>query len=732
MSDDSSSWSRRRFLKRTSAAGLAGASVTVDWALPATAALPGPNRDLLSRLRSIPAEHPRLHITNESLETLREQADTTHSRYRALLLDWTDRHRNDNIRPGGPTVGESLERAGSYVTSAALAALIGGRERDLELAREWTLAICTYPDGDLREYNLGVYAAGLARSYDWLYDEWTDDEKQQIREHLTMLIRQVYLGSFRGKAGVTRWWAPRYLHHDFWIAVGGYGEAALALLGEVEDAPIWAERAKRLFDKVFTLLGDDGSWHEGVADWCYAAAPLLWFFGAWETAVGDDLHEDNAWIENTADYRLYHWLPDDTYVHLDDSFRSGRYGPSGTASAHLLRRLASLYDDGHAQWLAEHDEPLDLMEHPPGVYQAPYESSSYSHDRRRNIWSPALALPWSLLWYDPSVESSSPEDLLLQKHFPNKDIAIFRTGWDDDEAVISLACGPLGGHKMAELQRAGEKFHIGNVSHGHTNYNSITLFADGEFFIVPPGYARRSSYFQNSIAVDGANFRYDIGSTVHIDTVTLEGDVMYARGDATDGFMEELNVQRFHRHLILVDGALVVIDDIRRPGGPHRMYNLLQWTLHHDPREHEVAIDGSSAVWTPRDVSDVRLRLDLLAPREFAWETNTMQDQDGIEMLESVRLIQPEWYDNTLHVTGVLSWASHDVDPRPVETGDLAGVWWAGSSTRPAVLIALEETSPEEARASAGSAVEGPAYVFSTNPAAPGEAVVVGGEKEKD
>ena len=76
-----------------------------------------------------------------------------------------------------------------------------------------------------------------------------------------------YEGSFTGGSEELRW-SDAYLHHDHWIAVGGYGEASLSLLGEVEEASKYAAHAKAIFEKIFTWLGDDGAWHEGAADWC--------------------------------------------------------------------------------------------------------------------------------------------------------------------------------------------------------------------------------------------------------------------------------------------------------------------------------------------------------------------------------------------------------------------------------------------------------------------------------
>src|SRR5690606_22403324 len=109
---------------------------------------------------------------------------------------------------------------------------------------------------------------------------------------------------------------------------------------------------------------------------CYTMAPLLWFYGAWESVTKERLY-DHPWIKNTATYRLFHRLTDRDYVYLNDSFRCGRYSTSGAASCHLLRRLASVFNDCHAQWLADQDERFDMLPSPKGVYEAPYENLSF-------------------------------------------------------------------------------------------------------------------------------------------------------------------------------------------------------------------------------------------------------------------------------------------------------------------------------------------------------------------
>jgi len=712
---------RRRFLGDVALGG--GLAALASCQLAAKRALGAEEQEQLqARLRAISCVHPRLHLDASGLASLRERVGGTHRRYADLLLEWVEKNRGWSPPvdvPDNELNEVLLEESGAFVTNAALGCVVSGKAEHRELARRWTLAMCRVPRAPLKNYGLGIYAAGLARSYDWLYETWTAAERARIRDHVARLVRELYLGSFPGTEH-ERWWANAHLHHDHWIPMGGFGEAALALLGEVEGADRWAARAKLDFDDCLSWLADDGAWHEGAADWCYAMAPLLWFYGAWQSVTGEDLH-DAPWIRNTARYRLYHWLPDDTYVYLNDSFRSGRYNTSGSASCHLLRRLASLFRDGRAQWLAGRDEAFDLKPGPKGVYQAPFEGSSYRAERIEYPHAASQCMAWNVLWYDPSVKAEAPAGLPRCAHFTNQGVAILRSGWDDGATVVSLACGPLAGHRCAERIRAGQPCSAANFTHAHADYNALTLFARGQYFLVPPGYARRSSRFQNTVSANGADLRVDPALDVRLEAVVEKADFAYAVGDATDAFLPEVGVKRYRRHLVLLDGCLVVYDDLQRADLTGRVWNWFQWTLHSDPRQHRLALSGRRATWTARSAREERLALDVVEPQEFAWEPATLTCRADVPMLEALRLVRPEWYSVRGPVLAVLSWEDEPVLPAPCHGDGHLGITWPERPKRPAVTFATATLNEAAARSSVARAAGGrAALLFGHRPDKPG------------
>jgi len=643
-------------------------------------------------LSNIPAQHPSLHFNSEALEQLRRKAEGTHSSYAKMLFEWVDQNKTwSPLDMPYPSAGEvALEQSAAFVTNVALAFVLSQQDEYLQLCRRWVAEMLEYPKNGVRNYGFGIYAAGLARVYDWLYHHLTDQERQKIRTNVVDVVTQLHKGSIPG-AGGEFWWASAHMHHDHWIPVGGYGEAALALLGEVKEASTWATAAKTDFDFALSWLGDDGAWHEGAADWCYAVAPLLWFYSAWQSVIGENLH-DVPWIRNTAKYRLYHWLPDDSYIYLNDSFRSGRYNTSGSASCHLLRRLASLFQDGYAQWLADRDEAFDMRPGPKGVYQAPYEKLSYTGEPKDYPYTQSQCVAWNVLWYDPKVVPIPPENLPRAEHFENQGVVIMRTGWKKDAAVISLSCAPLAGQKCAERIRKGEQISSRNYGHAHADYNAFTLFACGQYFIIPPGYARRSSAFQNVVTVNGADFVVDPSIKVQIVALRKDARFSYAVGDATEAFLPHLAVQRYRRHILLLErGWMVLFDDLQLSdiASRRRNYNNFVWMVYSDPSTHQLAIKENKAIWTARSDDKSTLSMQLLEPQDLAWERATLQSTGGINMLEALRLKRPEWYSNQMRVLSIWSWQDDLDAPTLLRHSDFIAVLWRKPDDVPAVGFAV-------------------------------------------
>jgi len=673
---------RRQFLEKT---GVISSCVTMGAPLWVKKENPGifpgniSKRDLeviRSQIRSKKAGHPSIHFNETRLKEIRHNARGTHRIYVDRLYRWME--KNVSWEPPEIT-GEQgneveLEESGAFLTNVSLAFSISGKREYLEIARKWALKMCDYPNKAIRNYGIGIYVAGLARSYDWLYHDLPVSDRDVIKDSISHILMRMYTDAQPG-AENPFWWARSYIHHDFCIPMGGFGEASLAMLGELEDADKYAAFARLNFDILMSWIGEDGSWHEGVADWCYAMAPMLWFYGAWESTVGENLM-DTPWMRNTATYRLYHWLPDNHYVNLNDSFRSGRYSTSGSASSHLLRRLASVFRDGYAQWLADQDEEFDQKPSPKGVYQAPYERLSYQFDPIEYPHPDSQTAAWNVLWYDPTIPPVPPGQLPRSKHFENLDIVIMRTGWSKNDTVVSFSCGPLSGHTLARRLRAGESISPSIYYHDHADHASFTIFANDQYVIIPPGYARRASGFQNVVSLNGADYNTDPSLDIRMEAFITEEDFTCAVGNGTEAFLPQLGIHSYKRYMVLLpDNWLIIFDDLRLSdtGMKNSIFNRFGWTVHSDPNTHRFDIDGNKVHWVSSS-GDKPLRMFMLRPREYGWERSFFQSINGKPMLESLTLSKPEFYGASQQVLSAWTWDEAAGEPGCLDRQDMVVV----------------------------------------------------------
>ena len=219
-------FNRRVFLKRSAfaAGGLTGviSGLRTDSLFAGYPASEETSDRLIARLARIRSSHPSLHFNAEGQEKLRRLAGGTHRRYAGILFEWADRNRkfspSEMLERSANEV--TLEQCGAFVTNAALAFVVSRRDEYLQLSRRWAMEMCEYPLDEVDNYGFGIYAAGLARAYDWLYRDLTVQQRKRIRTSIVNLVGQLYQRSFPGSRG-EYWWAQAYIHHDHWVPVGG-------------------------------------------------------------------------------------------------------------------------------------------------------------------------------------------------------------------------------------------------------------------------------------------------------------------------------------------------------------------------------------------------------------------------------------------------------------------------------------------------------------------------------
>ncbi len=158
-------------------------------------------------------------------------------------------------------------------------------------------AVCTgFPD-----WNQGVHTLdsaemtkAVAVGYDWLYDQWSEDQRETMRKALNDYSLIYSYQSYHGARRVDYGWATA---NNNWNALcnGGViiGAAALFETNPELYSDIIKE-ALRGHENVLNEFYPDGAWQEGVGYWAGTVEPLAYTIDALENTFGTDFNLSKA------------------------------------------------------------------------------------------------------------------------------------------------------------------------------------------------------------------------------------------------------------------------------------------------------------------------------------------------------------------------------------------------------------------------------------------------------
>jgi len=223
-----------------------------------------------------------------------------------------------------------------------------------------------------------------------------------------------------------------------------------------------------------------------------------------------------------------------------DGPRRHWYGPD-----YLLRGLAREYRDPQVQWLAQQTGDAGVTS--PGA-------------------------PWlNLIWYDPSIPATPPDQLPTLHHFDDMGIVSARSDWSGEESLAVFTCGPFIGRKAVQ-----EFSYDPGGGHVHPDANHFVLFGAGRWLMRDDGHCWKWTGQHNTLLIDG---RGQLGegkqwfqggqplaakARPRILRATSTATLDHMVGDATDAYPADLGLERFQRHLLfLKPDVLIVADDVR-------------------------------------------------------------------------------------------------------------------------------------------------------------------------
>jgi len=546
------------------------------------------------------AQHPSLYFDRSELAALRKEATGAKALQFQRLKHWGDLNLERKPPQDVGTKERLHETFFSYIANYGLLFQLTGSKKYLQAGKRWIEVLLETPTGDGENYHIGVFAASLSHAYDFFYESLEPEFRKALAEKILDILRVARRGA------ETRWWGGIYTHHDFWIPVAAMGVAGLCLREEYPLADSIAGFARQELSQAIELLGERGYWPEGTADWVYGMVPTFLFFDALKKAGGPDFYE-HPWVRAASRCRLQHWLPDDSYMFIGDSYRSGRYGTLGSVSAHLLMRLAARYRDGLAQWLALREAAVDSTTLADQAFHG---------------------LAWQFLWYDPTLEPVPPDTLALDQLYPNWDTAVFRAGWDSSSPVLAFAGGHLLGRSGTAAWKAGNRRLPGGLAHTHQNAGSIYLWAEGNFPLCPPGYGGRDGRFHSTVMVNGHGQLFEPDHRPRLD-VFESGGARWAMAsmELTRAYPEDVDLRKYRRTLVFLKPRTIILLDRLTCGETYiRRY---EWLLHTDAAVAEWRSSRDRFASVLREDDTPLLEGRVFPSTRYFFERQSMDHPDG-------------------------------------------------------------------------------------------------------
>jgi hypothetical protein len=464
-------------------------------------------------------------------ENIRKQADAVLS---AEPEKYVDEFTHPSMAEFTPASEPSIPYS-SWITAPALAYVLTGEPRYADIARRGILTVCQvdwwgrglparYPfgfSGTLgSQLNQSWTAMYVLQGYDWVYNTFTEAERQLVRD------------AIRDK--VYYWmWQSGTRYRDFSNRGAVYSWMFLqsaAVLGEQAPALAVAKAANLEFLDALVrgYFGRDGAGREGVGYGmgtlgllqniaCAVAAerklPVAEYVA--DTSLRQAL-EWFLWMRGTAT------APASFLNYSDAHYSSFAIGsPQALFYSHFFR-------DGQAQWVWEQQHGAK----PPGDVR-------------------------TLVWYRPEVKAQ-PEALGLSKLFRGDGFLFWRNGWQYGDTLFAFTGGPA-------TRSGGDR-------------NQFVLEAYGERLLLDPGicgYADPEANLfhlstrHNVITFNDEDQHHRDAKQAAVTTEFLAGDAIeFAESDATLAYA---SAKRVVRTMAFVRPDVFVISDIAESAEPAKI-----------------------------------------------------------------------------------------------------------------------------------------------------------------
>lgn len=151
-------------------------------------------------------------------------------------------------------------------------------------------------------------AAAVAYAYDWLYDDWNDEQRKAMEKALyekaLVYAEQNYCGQIGNNSS---WWINSRNSNQNAVINGGYILCAVVLMDVYpETASLVLEKALRSIESFQNSFYPDGAWLEGVTYWTYSMNYWIPVIQSLKIVYGTDFGLLRApGLEKSPEYIMY-------------------------------------------------------------------------------------------------------------------------------------------------------------------------------------------------------------------------------------------------------------------------------------------------------------------------------------------------------------------------------------------------------------------------------------------
>ena len=562
------------------------------------------NSSLKKELEGI---HPRVFLTQTEIEALKNKTKSQKELWQTAL----SRVRALSVEPDPPPAETRRvqNEIGLGIPEAALAYKISGDKKYFDAAKKYMDAAVSYdiwgyaynkPNVDLAAGHL-LY--GLGWGYDLLYNDLTPAEREKYK---TKLITQAKLmfDFFKPKAGKTY----AYSQNHTFIPIAGLAITAYALEGETPEAKEWAALSRAIFDRVLATYSQDGYYYEGMEYWIFSTPWIVHYMDAHLHATGENLYETTPGLKLAHKFVSHATLPGgefnfdfgDIYAgsitrsRKGDDYDRERINGKFRTNYNILYNLAARYKNGEAQGAA------NWLKSKGQVNAEEF---------------------WTFIWYNDSIKPVAIENQERWHHFPDHDVAYWRSGWDDQATAFAFKCGPPEGHAALESLKKFPEWRLSS-GHAHPDAGSFIIWSNGKYLTGDSGYAGvPMTEHHNTLVFDGKGqnregkghdvfdgIPYERLNKIRISNVTMNSQNVSLTADVSAAYEPQIGVKSFTRNFkFTAPDTFIVTDNVEINSAA-----IITSFLHADNLINQIS--GGNFVFEPIGTS---LFAEILSPKKF-------------------------------------------------------------------------------------------------------------------